>query len=141
MNRRIHRILLVIVALALAVSPLRGALAVPLMAAADDATHCVQMQDDMQSPDHMDGMQATNAGNSDPDTLDPGNSDSGCDQGCGGNCCDGACNACAHGALALLNTVTVSIDTHANLLNITLPHTFSGRTVHPPFRPPISLLS
>ena len=141
MNRRIHRFLLVIVALALAVSPLRGALAVPQMAAADDATHCVQMQDGMQLPDHRDGMQATNAGNSDSDNSDHGNSDQGCDQDCGGNCCDGACNACAHGALALLNTVTVSTDTHANPLKITLPYTFSGRTVHPPFRPPISLLS
>jgi uncharacterized protein involved in copper resistance len=139
MNRRIHRFLLILVALALVASPLRGVFALPLMVAADDATHCAQMQDGMQSPDHMDGMQYSVAGNSDPDHSDPGNLDHGCDQGCGGNCCDEACNACAQGSIALSGPIAVTSDTHNSSLNIAVSYSVSGRTVHPPFRPPIAL--
>ena len=123
--------MLIFVAFALAVSPLRGALALPVMAPADDTTHCDQMQTVMQSPDHMAGMQDSATDDSDHD----------CDQDCGGNCCDGACNTCAHGSIALSNPGAAFSDTPNNSLTIAVSYGVSGRTDHPPFRPPISLPS
>lgn len=131
MNVWTRKFLLITVVLALAVSPLRGSLASPVMAAADDTMHCDQMQTVMQSPDHMAGMQDSATDDSDHD----------CDQGCGGNCCDGACNTCAHGSIALSSPITVSSETPNKSLTIAPSYGVSGRTVHPPFRPPISLLS
>ena len=131
MNRWTHKFLLITVVLALAVSPMRGAFALPVMAPADDTTHCDQMQTAMQSPDHMAGIQDSAAD-------DFGHK---CDQGCGGDCCDGACNACAHGSIALSTTISVTSDNHYTPLNILVLYGVFGRTVHPPFRPPISLPS
>ena len=128
MKNRMHKFLLVIVALALAFSPLRGALALPVITTADGADHCAQMQNDMHSPDHMAVMQDSTADNSVHD----------CDQGCGGACCDGACNTCAHGLIALSTTIEAMSGIHDVPLNIAVSHRISGRTVHPPFRPPIS---
>ncbi len=129
MPDRTHKFLLIFLALALAISPLRGAFALPVPAAADDASHCEQMQDGMQSSAHVAGMQDTAVDSRDHD----------CKQGCGGDCCDGACNDCAHGSIALsgINSVTPG-----NLYispTLTVSYGVSGRTVHPPFRPPISL--
>ena len=129
MNRQIYRILLVIVASTLALAPLRGVLALPAIAAADDTSHCLQMQHGMQSPDQLDGMQDSTVDDSDHD----------CDPGCGGDCCDGACNACAHGSVALSSVIAVTSGIHNNSLNLTVSFGVSGRTVHPPFRPPIFL--
>jgi hypothetical protein len=128
MSRLTYRILLVIVAAALALSPLRGVLALPV-SAANDTSHCVQMQNGMHSPDQLAGMQDTTADNSDHD----------CEQGCGGDCCDGACNACAHGSAALSSVIAVTSDIHNSTLNLTVSYGVPGRTVHPPFRPPIFL--
>ena len=131
MKKQMHKLLLVIVALALALSPLRGALALPVSAAADDMVHCAQMKNGMHSPDHMADMQDSTADNSVHE----------CDQGCDGDCCDGACNTCAHGAIALSSPITVSSQNPNNSLTTVLSYGVSGRTVHPPFRPPISLQS
>ena len=127
-NNRMHKFLLVIVTLALVISPLRGALALPVISPADGADHCAQMQDGMHS---MAGMQ-------DPAADNPGHA---CDQGCGGDCCDGACNACVHGPIAVSSNVPVTSAAHKDLLVVNISRGFSGRTVHPPFRPPIFLLS
>ena len=124
-----YKILLVIVASAVALAPLRGVLALPVIAAADDASHCLQMKNGMHSPDQLAGMQGSTADDS----------GHGCDQGCGGDCCDGACNACTHGSLALSSVIIVLSDIHNNSLNLTVSFGVSGRTVHPPFRPPIFL--
>ena len=129
MNKRIYKILLVIITSALALAPLRGVLALPVIAAADDTSHCDQMQNGMHSRDQLAGIQDS--------TTD--DSDHGCDQGCGGDCCDGACNACTHGSLALSSVIIVLSDIHNNSLNLTVSFGVSGRTVHPPFRPPIFL--
>jgi len=131
MSRRLHKLLLVFIALALAVSPLRGALALSAMSAEDGVMHCTNMHDGMQTMDHMAAMQDTTADNPGP----------GCDQGCDGDCCDGACKTCAHGSVALLATMAVMADLHDMPLKISVSQDVSGRTVLPPFRPPIFLQS
>lgn len=123
-----HKLLLVIVTLALVISPLRGALALPVITPADGADHCTRMQDGMHS---MAGMQDSTADN--PDHA--------CDQGCGGDCCDGKCSACVHGSIAISSNLVIFSDALDNLLIIKTSCGFSGRAVHPPFRPPIFLLS
>lgn len=123
-----HKLLLVIVTIALVISPLRGALALSVTSAADGAGHCAQMQDGMHS---MAGMHDSTADN--PDHA--------CEQGCGGDCCDGACSVCVHGPVAVSNNVVVISDLHDNILNFKISRDFLRRTVHPPFRPPIFLLS
>ena len=129
MNKLIYRLLLVVVASALALAPLRGALALPVIAAAADTSHCAQMQAGMHSPDQLAEIQ----------DLTADDAAHGCDQGCGGNCCDGACNTCVHGSVALSSVIAVTADMHEDALDLTVSPGFSGRTVHPPFRPPISL--
>ena len=129
MHNRTHKFLLILVALALAVSPLRGALAVSAFAPADDKSHCEQMQAELQSPGHMAAMQDAAT-----DTRDHK-----CEQDCGGDCCDGACNACAHASIALLSTPSVTSGNLDTPLNIIVSYGVSGRSIHPPFRPPISL--
>ena len=131
MSKLTYKILLLIIASAVALSPLRGAFALPVIAAADDTSHCNQMQNGTHSRDQLAGIQDS--------TTD--DSDHGCDQGCGGDCCDEACNNCAHGSIALSSVIAVASDIHDNPLNLTVSYAVSGRTVHPPFRPPISLPS
>jgi len=129
MSKTVRNLILILTALALAVSPLRGALALPVMAVADDTNHCDQMQMAMPSQVHTSAIKDSTA-----DTRDAG-----CDRGCGGDCCDGACNACAQGSMALSTTLAVTPDMYHSPLVLAVSHSISGRTVHPPFRPPISL--
>ena len=129
MNKLIYRILLAVVASALVLAPLRGALALPVIAAAADTSHCAQMQAGMPSPAQLAEIQ----------DLTADDAAHGCDQGCGGDCCDGACNACAQGSVALPSVIAVTSDIHDSTLNLTVSYGVPGRTVHPPFRPPISL--
>ena len=135
MRNRTQKFLLIFLALALAVAPLRGAFALPASAPADGTSHCEQMQAEMQSSGHMAAMQDAAVSQS-KDTRD-----SACEQGCGGDCCDGACNACAHASMALSSTLTVASDNFYAPLNIIVSYGVSGRSIHPPFRPPISLPS
>jgi len=129
MPARTHKFLLIFLALALAIAPLRGALAVPVPADADDPSHCVQVQAGMQASGHVAAMQDTTADTRDHD----------CKQGCGGDCCDGACNDCAHGSIALSGISSVTPDNLYTSPTLTASSGIAGRTVHPPFRPPISL--
>ena len=120
MSRRNRKLVLLLVTLALAIAPLRAAL--PVMAVAVEPDHCEQMQEGMQD-------------------VTVNNQDHSCDQGCGGDCCGGACNACAHSLIALSGPIPVTLDNHESLLNSRVTYGVSDRTVHPPFRPPISLQS
>ena len=123
--------MLVFIALALAVSPMRGLLAESLPTAAGDTTHCDQMQMAMPATEHRAGMLDSTA-----DTQGHG-----CNQDCGGDCCDSACNSCAHTTIAICGTLMITSDQHYATLNVIAFHGISGRTIHPPFRPPISLPS
>jgi hypothetical protein len=121
MDSRMQKLLLVILALALAASPLRGAWAMPDIPATDSETHCAQMQHSMQDDVTM--------GASDPD----------CKQGCDGSCCDDSCSACVPGTSAISGTLTLAAEVTAAQHNKIIPAAFSGRTVIPPLRPPASL--
>jgi hypothetical protein len=125
MNRRMHKLLLLIVTLALATAPLRGAWAIPDIPATGTESHCAEMQQamaDMQQP-------ATGADHSAHD----------CKQDCGGACCDDSCNACAQGTSAISSTTTVMPDITGTLQNMVIPVSFYKRTIIPLLQPPASL--
>ena len=121
--------MLIFIALALALSPLRGAFALPVMAAVDDTSHCGQMQTVMPLPDNMIGIEDSAAADSDND----------CKHGCDGVCCDDACNSCVHVTSAISNIISLSLTTTSSPHQITPPVSFSVRTVIPLLRPPASL--
>lgn len=123
MHTRTYNWLTVMLALALAVAPLRGAWAMPMPTSADSTTHCAQM--DMST-----GMQQQD------DASEAGHA---CEQDCNDACCDGACNACAHGASTLADTVIITQQLHATPVDEMFMVSFPERTVIPPLRPPAFL--
>ena len=130
MNRN-HRILvLVLIAMALVISPLRGVFAMPVMPAEDNNSHCAQMQDHGSSQSQVADLE--------PATEDAGHD---CAQGCAGDCCDGACNTCVHSAVAITGFTTCNAAVQVDPLKLDITRDFTGQFVHPPFRPPISLHS
>jgi hypothetical protein len=128
MHVRTHKWLLVMIALALAVAPLRGAWSISMPANTESTSHCAQM--DMQTAA---ASSETQQQNSATESGQP------CEHGCDGACCDGACNACAHGASFLSNTVNVTPELHGTPLDAMSLLAFPKRTVIPPLRPPASL--
>jgi len=127
MSRRRHKIILILVSLAMVISPLRGAFAMPDLMAADNGSHCQQMQDDSLSPARMIDMQLASSGNSDHM----------CENGCDGDCCDSACNACVHATIAITSLITSGGAIHANPPGTGAVYSVAGQFAHPPFRPPI----
>jgi hypothetical protein len=119
MHTRTHNWLLIIIALALAVAPLRGAWSMPVPAETEKPSHCAQM--DMQQPDT-----ANVSGHIG-------------DQDCDGSCCDGACNACAHAASAISDAIIITPEFHDTSRDERFRVSFPERTVVPPLRPPASL--
>lgn len=128
MHPRPHNWFLILLALALAVAPLRGAWAISIPAATESTAPCHQM--DMPAADTPADMQQQDS------ATETGHS---CEQGCTGACCDAACSACVHAASALLNTVNITPELHATPRDTMLPAAFPKRTVIPPLRPPASL--
>ena len=128
MHTQTHKWFLVMIALALAVAPLRGAWATSMPGNADTTPHCAQM--DMQIADTLAGMQQQDSA---AETGQP------CEQDCNGACCDGACNACAHGASTLSDTGIITPELHDTPLNEMFLVSFPERTVIPLLRPPASL--
>ena len=120
MNNRMHKFLWIIVAITLAALPLRGALALPMVAGADDLSPCAHGQ--------QEGVQDVSAGFS----------DHGCEQDCSGERCDGACGAHVPASAALTGFITIPAGTPADVLGTEFFHSFTGYTAHPPFRPPIT---
>lgn len=125
MSQRMHKLILILVALALAVAPLRGTLALPAPATADEESHCASMQHTAAMPDvhHTD------------DAAKDGQP---CKAGCTGDCCDNACNSCVHPATALLDGDLTTASPRHLPLKITLLIHYSDRTVIPLLRPPAS---
>jgi hypothetical protein len=124
------RVLLCLIAIALAVSPLRGVFALPVAGAADDVAHCATMAQGMHAMDHMNAVM--------PDSF-PHDPDHHCKQGCVGDCCNGSCGTCAHACLALPGTPAAGSDTHFSFLTIEVVYRYAGRSIPPPYRPPIAL--
>jgi len=123
-----HRLLLSLLALALAMTPMRGALGHIPLSTSPSEHHCPQMSHGMHSPGNPVDHQAM-----------PGSGDSGhdCSRGCNGTCCAGACT-CVHAASA----IPVSLWTLPLLATAArytwLSPGFTRRSLPPPFRPPVS---
>jgi len=128
MSKPARKLLLILLSLALAVAPLRGAWALPMTATADSAPHCAQMPHDMNHAGPVMGMHDRNTGSGHP-----------CNNGCNGRCCDGACTACTPATPALAYAAVVIPGAYRFFLNNLSPDTFPERTVIPPLRPPAPL--
>jgi hypothetical protein len=124
------RVLLCLVVIALAVSPLRGTFGLPGVGAVDDADQCARMAQDMRAMDHGDPGRHT---------ASPHHPDHHCKQGCGGDRCNGSCGTCIHAFPALPGATAAAPDAHSGFLVFALRHRYAERTISPPFRPPISL--
>jgi hypothetical protein len=122
-----QQLLLLLITLALMVAPMRSSFSLPMAATADSTEHCAHLQDGMQGMHPAAGLhdRAVDA------------ADHGCDRGCAGDCCHGTCGTCMHATVAL-PAMTVAIGArYSSFLSVPVSHHFAGRTVHPPFRPPI----
>jgi len=123
------RLLLILVTVALVAAPLRGSFALPVPAAADEAEDCAHLQDGMQGMVHATDRHEAGAGQPDP----------GCDPGCAGDCCGGKCGTCAHASIALPGATLAIAGRYSRFHSVPVLQHCAGRTVHPPFRPPIIL--
>ena len=131
MNIRSYKLLRIILVLALAVAPLRGAQAFAPAATPDAATApCAEMQHDMPAIDHMTVMHDT--------TYETSHQ---CERDCDGSCCDGACSMGVQGQSAIMNTMGTLVGIDGMLLITTRPDAFPDRPFSPLFRPPVDLLS
>ena len=119
MGKQTHKLLLLLLTLALAIAPLRGAWAIADIPVSETESHCAQL--DMQ-------LQHTDTGS----THD-------CKQGCDGACCDDNCNNCVHASSGISNSLTLTAAITGPPHDTTLPESFSIRTVIPLLRPPASL--
>ena len=119
MGKQTHKLLLLLLTLALAIAPLRGAWAIADIPVAEIESHCAQL--DMQHQD-----------------TDTGSAHD-CKQGCDGACCDDSCNSCVHVSTGISNSLTLTAAKTAPPHDITLPVNFSVRTIIPLLRPPASL--
>ena len=130
MDKQIHKLLLVLITLAMAALPLRGAWSIANFPAADTESHCAQMQHTIEGTDSMAGMQHPGSGTG---------AARDCEQGCDGSCCDDACNTCVPGTSAISSTLTLSPEVTGQPHNEVIPAAFSGQIVIPLLRPPASL--
>ena len=130
MNKRIQKLLLVLITLALAALPLRGAWSIADFPATETESHCAQMQHAMQDTTAIADMQQHESGDS---------AARDCEQGCDGSCCDNACSTCVPGTSAISSTLTLSPEVTGQPHNEVIPAAFSGQIVIPPLRPPASL--
>ena len=130
MDKRIQKLLLVLITLALAALPLRGAWSIADLPATETESHCAQMQHAIGDTGSMAGMQHPESGTG--AALD-------CEQGCDGACCDDACNTCVPSTSAISSTLTLSPEVTGQPHNEVIPAAFSGQIVIPPLRQPASL--
>jgi hypothetical protein len=130
MDKRMQKLLLIFITLALAALPLRGAWSIPNTPATDSESHCAQMQHASQDTLSMADMQHPQ------DSTGP---DRNCQQGCNGSCCNDTCNTCVHGTSIIFGTLTLLPEIPGQLHDEIIPAAFSGQTVKPLLRPPASL--
>ena len=118
-----QRLSLLLIALALAVAPLRGSFAQFSASPSSAAHHCAQM------------VQAGDAAAKSSPTKSGGSHD--CGHGCKGICCGSACG-CAHATAAI--TVATWFVPLVRTVSKPIPPigVLAERTLSPPFRPPLS---
>jgi hypothetical protein len=131
MDKRMQKLLLVLITLALAALPLRGAWSIPDIAATDTESHCAQMQHASQDTGSMAGTQQPDHG---------ADADRDCEQGCNGNCCDDSCNTCAVGTTAISGTPTLTPEVTVQTHKAIIPVAIAGQIVIPLLRPPAALI-
>ncbi|MDH3831821.1 MAG: hypothetical protein OEV12_07830 [Gammaproteobacteria bacterium] len=119
MQKRFQKFLLIMLALALTIAPLRSAWAVPDIPATETESHCAQLE-----------IQAAASGTSESQH---------CKKDCNGSCCDASCNSCVPAASAISGSLALKTSINANTHDHAIRMEFSGRTVIPPLRPPATL--
>ena len=129
-NTRLRTFLLITLTFALAVAPLRGALAIATPATADTEPDCAEMTHAMPSADsttihHHDSAQT-------------GKTDD-CCQDCDGTCGDSNCVDCVNASTAILNTDSLLPEYHSTTQTLPVVVSFPPGNFSPPFRPPVSL--
>jgi hypothetical protein len=130
MYRGLHKLLLILVTLSVALAPLRGAWALPEAASPDTESHCAGMQHDMQQMDH-------DAGHGDK----AGNNSHKCKAGCNGSCCDKSCSACLHATAAIPGSVIVLRAAPDHEQGLPVACNFPERHPDPPLHPPTAIHS
>jgi hypothetical protein len=128
MTTRLRTVLLLIITLALAFAPLRGALAQPATASTDTESHCAGMMHDMPAADSTQ-QQATTADNTAED----------CCQQCDGSCADSNCADCVHSSIAIAYSIAINPDLHDAPQTASLLVSFPHGNFSPPYRPPVSI--
>lgn len=127
MHSWLHKLLLILVTLAVAFAPLRGTLALPVAAAPAAEDHCAGMQHDpsqLQQLAQQDGQ------------ADGGHHD--CQSGCNGSCCDQDCSTCLHHAtVGLPASVFALRDAPARSYAVPVADSFPERPPTPLLRPPL----
>ncbi|MDX1697981.1 MAG: hypothetical protein R3308_06805 [Thiohalobacterales bacterium] len=125
MRTKTDKLLLVLMILALAVTPLRGASAFAPADSSEPASkpHCASM--DMPAAEQH--VEVTDEGGHP------------CKYGCNGDCCDDSCTTCALSPVSLLNSVALAPAMNGMSLAVPVAAAFPHRTVIPPLRPPASL--
>ena len=129
MTTRLRTLLLLIITLALAVAPLRGALALPAVASSDTESHCAEMMHSMPAADNNTQQQAT--------TTDSQTED--CCQQCDGTCADSNCADCVHSSIAIANSIAIHPELHDTAQTSPLLVRFPPGNFSPPYRPPVSI--
>ena len=128
MLRRLHKHLLLLITLAVAIAPLRGVWALPDAGITDSASHCTGMQHTLQP-------MAQHAGHGSKAVGTPHK----CKSGCNGACCDQNCSVCLHHTMAAIPTgVLVLRDTPVHAYRMSAADTFPERPPTPPLRPPLA---
>mgnify|MGYP001828727194 FL=1 len=128
MTTRLRTVLLLIITLALACAPLRGALAQPATASSDTESHCAGMMHSMPAADSS-TQQATT----------PDNQAEDCCQQCDGSCADSNCSDCVHSSIAIANSIVINAELHNTAPASPLLVSYPPGNFSPPYRPPVSI--
>jgi hypothetical protein len=130
MHRRLRTLLLILVTLSVALTPLRGVWALQEATTPDTNSHCAGMQHDMQQTDHH----ARHGGKPDDKAHD-------CKFGCNDSCCDKSCSACLHASAAIPACLIVLRDKPDQKHRPAVTGAFPDRYLKPPLRPPLAFPS
>ncbi len=123
MRPSLHKGLLILMMLALAMAPMRAGWAMPADPTPSTADHCAQMQHDSQTAKPGDGQHAQQA-----DSV-PGHF---CNGGCGNDCNASNCTTCAHGAYAAPGSIIATRDIPALPSHTSLEESYPEGTITPP---------
>ena len=128
MHRPPQRWILWLLALSLAVLPLRAVLAMPVFMPAGDMSHCARMQ---RAAQDRHGLAM-------PDREAHGNAPCPCcNQGCGGHHCNQLCPGCLPAVGVIDNHLLFAAFDRFRDCPVPLAERYSDRTTRPLYRPPI----